>query len=579
MNLASASSSGGFMSIGRNINHERLDDLRRGRGPVQEHVIDEFVAGRLSRRDFIRKGSAMGLSMSLIGGILAACGSSGTSSSGSSPSPAGKAGATIKAGILTPVGAINPITINDQGGLELLGNIGEFLVFTDHSGIYHPWLATSWSSNSDASVWTFKIRQGVKFSNGNPMTVDDVVYSFQTQADPKSSGNALSQFGGFLTPDGVKKVDDQTVAFHLSAPNNGFVDSVSEDNYNMVVVPKGTDYGNYQKQPIGTGRFVMSSYSPSVGATLTRNPHYYGKAALPSKVEVTFYATEEPMASALQAGSIDAMDQFSVAGSPQLLTGGFNVISVRGAAQRQLSMRNDIKPFNNKLVRQAIALTLDRPGIVAALFKGQAVVGNDSPFAPNFASTNHTVPQRVKNIAKAKQLLAQAGVPNGFSTPLLTENIQEIPHFAQIIKQSAAQIGVTINLTIEAQSKYYGDGVVGKSDWLDGEMSLVDYGARSVPNLYLAAPLQSINTKKGTGAWNAARFNNPQYDKLSNQFIATVDLQSQKTLAGQIQQLLLDETPIIWAYFYNYLCATQKNVTGVYPTAQGQFFLWNAAKG
>src|SRR5262252_1586728 len=83
----------GLMGIGRNINHERLDDLRRGRGPVQEHIIDEYVAGRLSRRDFIRKGSAIGLSMGVIGGILAACGSSGTSSSGSTSAPAGKAGA------------------------------------------------------------------------------------------------------------------------------------------------------------------------------------------------------------------------------------------------------------------------------------------------------------------------------------------------------------------------------------------------------------------------------------------------------------------------------------------------------
>jgi peptide/nickel transport system substrate-binding protein len=566
------------MGIGRNINHERLDDLRRGRGPVQEHYIDEFVAGRMSRRDFIRKGSAMGLSMSVIGGILAACGSSGTSTSGSSPSATGKAGATIKAGIITPVGAINPITINDQGGLELLGNVGEFLVFTDHQGGYHPWLATTWSANSDASVWTFKIRQGVKFNDGTPMTVDDVVYSFQIQSNPKSAGNALSQFGGFLTPDGVKKVDNETVAFHLLAPNNGFVDAVSEDNYNMVVVPKGTDPTKYEQKFPGTGRFMMTSYTPNVGATYVRNPHYWGNKALPSKIDWTFYADEGPMAAALQAGSIDAMDQFSVATSPQLLTGGYNVIVVRGAPHRQLSMRNDIGPFKNKLVRQAIALTLDRPGIVAALFKGQAQVGNDSPFAPSFAATNKTVPQRTKDIAKAKQLLAQAGVPNGFSTPLLTEKIQEIPQFAQIIKQSAAQIGVTINLTIEAQSKYYGDGVVGKSDWLDGEMSLVDYGGRSVPNLYLAAPLQSINTKTGQGAWNAARFNNPTYDKLSKQFIATVDHQSQVQLAGQIQRLLLDETPIIWAYFYNFLSATQKNVTGVYTTQQGQFFLWNAAK-
>ena len=126
------------MGIGRNIDHGRLDDLRRGRGPVQEHIIDEFVGGRMSRRDFIRRGSAMGLSMSLIGGILAACGSSGTSSSGSSPAATGKAGATIKAGIIVPAAAINPITIADQGGLELIGNVGEFLVFTDHQNHYHP---------------------------------------------------------------------------------------------------------------------------------------------------------------------------------------------------------------------------------------------------------------------------------------------------------------------------------------------------------------------------------------------------------------------------------------------------------
>src|SRR5438552_2444869 len=179
MNLAPASSSGGFMGIGRDIDHERLDDLRRGRGPVQEHVIDEFVAGRLSRRDFIRKGSAIGLSMPLLGGILAACGSSGTSTSGSSSSAAGKAGATIKEG--------------------------------------------------------------------------------------------------------------------------SFVDAVSEDNYNMIIVPNNYDYGKYQTEFPGTGRFMKSSYTPNVGATYVRNPHYWGKKALPSQIDFTFYPDEAPMAAALSA--------------------------------------------------------------------------------------------------------------------------------------------------------------------------------------------------------------------------------------------------------------------------------------
>jgi peptide/nickel transport system substrate-binding protein len=109
-------------------------------------------------------------------------------------------------------------------------------------------------------------------------------------------------------------------------------------------------------------------------------------------------------------------------------------------------------------------------------------------------------------------------------------------------------------------------------------MSLVDYGHRSVPNVFLTAPLETTNAKTGTGPWNAAHFNNKQYDKLVGQYIASADLSTQRQLAGQIETLLLDQTPIIFGYFYNYLAATAKNVTGVYPTAIGHLFLYNAVK-
>jgi peptide/nickel transport system substrate-binding protein len=563
-------------SLGRamKVDHRRLDALRQGRGPIQEHVIDEFVAGRLSRRELLRRGTMIGLSLPLLGGILEACGA---------PSPGasalrGKPGATIRAGIIVPAAAINPITIADQGGAEMIDQVGEWLVFIDQQYHYHPWLATSWSPNADASVWTFKIRPGVKFNDGRPMTVDDIVYSFKTQSDPKSSSNALSVFAGTLVPDGVVKVDDSTVAFHLQAPDASFVDAVSPDNYNMMIVPNGYDYATYQKSFIGTGKFMMTSYTPNVGATFVRNPHYWGKPALPARLEFTFYPAEAARTAALEAGTIDCLDQFSVAVSPQLLTGGFHVIALKASTHRELSMRTDIPPFTSKYVRQAIAYTLDRPAIVTALFKGYGQVGNDSPFAPVFKATNTSVPQRTKNLKLAKELLARGGVPRGFSTPLVTEELQEMPEFAQIIKQSAAQIGVDVKLTVETTTKYYGQAVFGNSDWLDGEMSLVDYGARGLPNLFLQAPLQSINAKTGQGAWNAARFSNPAYDKLSKEFIAAADLTTQRRLAGEIESLLLGETPIIYAYFYDYLSATQKNVTGVYPLPIGELFLWNAAK-
>jgi len=573
------------------VNHRRLDRLRRGRGPVAEHVIDEFVAGNLPRREFLRRGTMIGLSLPILVAILDACASSSSgtstgkpkSSSGVMSGPAtgqGKPGATIRAGILAPAAAINPLTIADPGATQLLGQVGEWLAFTDQHFNYHPWLATSWSSNADATVWTFKLRNDVKFNNGKSMTADDVVYSFKTQSDPKNGGISLSVFGSVLVPDGVVKVADDTVAFHLESPNASFIDAVSPDNYNMVIVPDGFNYADFQKNMVGTGRFVNKSYSANQGATFARNAHYWGKPALPEKVEFTFYPEESPMTAALEGGSIDTNGGFSAHASPQLLNGSYNVIALRQSTHRELSMRNDISPFTNKYVRQAIALSLDRPAIVQALFKGYADVGNDSPFAPVFKAAvgPPSVPQRRQNLALARELLKKGGVGSGFRTPLLTEQFQEIPAFVQILKQAAARIGVDIELHVETQTKYFGESTIGKSDWLDGQMSYVAYGARGVPNLFLEAPLQSVDAKTGQGAWNAARFNSPAYDKLSKEFIAAADIATQRRLAKQIELLLLDETPIIYPYFYYGLTATQKNVHGVYPTSVAELYLWNAWK-
>lgn len=564
----------------RKIDHRRLGQLREDQGEIANHIIDEFAAGRLSRRDFVRRGTVVGISVPLLGSILAACGSSGSSSSpsGGSSSAAGAPGAVIKAGIVTPTGAINPVTVADQGGLDMLGQTGEYLCLSTQTLTLKPVLATSWTPNSKADVWTFKIRQNVKFHNGQALTADDVVYTYQLHTNPKGEANALSAFGGVLTPAGVKKVDDFTVEFHLSAPNGNFPYLTSSDNYNMIILPKGYDPAKWQSTFLGTGPFKLGSYTPKSGATFTRNESYWGKKALPSSTQFTFYDTQNPMILGLTGGTIDVVGQFAVAGAQELLTGSYNIIKLKSSAHRQLSMRNDKAPFTDPRVRQAIALTLDRPAIVKALFQGFADVGNDSPFAPVYPSTNTSVAQRTKDIAKAKSLLAAAGHGSGFSTQLVTENFVEIPQYAQIVAQSAKEIGVTIGLKVESSSQYYGKATFGNSDWLDATMSLVDYGHRGVPNVFLTSPLETYNAKTGTGTWNAAHFANAQYDKLVAQFIASSDLGTQKTLAGQIETLLLAQTPIIFGYFYNYLTATTKGVTGVYPTAVGHLFLYDAAK-
>jgi peptide/nickel transport system substrate-binding protein len=565
-----------------NADNRRLDRARDGQGAIENHVIDEFVAGRLSRRDFLRRGTVVGISLPVLGAVLAACGSSSPSatspSTGSSSAPAGQAGATIKAGIITPAAAINPVTIADQGGLDMLGQTGEYLCFSDQHLKLQPRLAESWKPNSTADMWTFKIRQGVKFHDGAALTADDVVYTYQLQSDPKKGGNALSAFGGVLTPDGVKKVDDFTVEFHLAAPNGNFPYLTSSDNYNMIILPKGYDPTKWESTFIGTGPFKLKSYTAKQGATFVQNESYWGTKALPASTVFTFYDTQTPQILALTGGNIDVVGQFSVSGGEQLLNNdAYNVIRLKSAAHRELSMRCDQAPFTDPRVRQAIALSLDRPAIVKALFKGYADVGNDSPFAPVFPSTNTSIAQRAQDIAKAKSLLSAAG-HSSFSAQLIGNDVLEISNYAQIVAQSAQAIGAKINVKMEATGAYYGKATFGNSDWLDAQMSLVDYGHRSVPNVFLTAPLETTNAKKGTGPWNAAHFNNAQYDKLVAKYVAAVDLSSQRQLAGQIETLLLEQTPIIFGYFYNYLTATAKNVQGAFATPIGHIFLYQATK-
>ncbi len=567
--------------------HRKLDEIRDARSELENHYIDELVAGRLNRRQFMRKGAVIGMSTGLMGAILAACGGAnkvGTTAASSSASAGGGAtstssaaatkGGTLKLAQETPATAINPLIVDDAGGLNMLAQTGEFLTF-DNNLLLHlePMLATKWTPSKAGKVWTFALRPNVKFHDGSPMTADDVVYTFQQLSDPKNASNALSSFAGVLKPDGVVKVDANTVAFHLEGANGNFPYLVSNDNYNAIIVPKGTDYAKWSKTFIGTGAFKLQSYTTNVGANFTANADYWGGAPNLDAAQYTFYSSQQPQILALQGGTVDVIVQFVVQGAQALLSGGqYNIIKLKSSLHRELSMRNDQAPFNDKRVRQAMALCLDRPGMVQALLQGLGQVGNDSPFAPKFPSTNTSVPQRTQDLTKAKQLLQAAGHGSGFSTQLATEQYEEVPQLAQVIAEAATKIGVKINLKVETQANYYGKATFGNSDWLDATMSLVDYGDRGVPNVFLDAPLLS------SGTWNAAHFKNPTYDNLVKQYTAAVDLQSQRSIAGKIQTLLLDETPLIIPYFLDGLTASTQSVKGLNPTATAAMFLHGASK-
>jgi peptide/nickel transport system substrate-binding protein len=551
----------------------RLDQLRAGRSEVENHYIDELLAGRLDRRGFLRRGAVIGMSSGLMATILEACGGANNPSPANSTSSGGgpKRGGTLKLALLAPGAAINPLTTNDTGNV-MLTQTGEYLAYDNNLALrLEPMLATSWSHNGDGTVWTFKLRKGVKFHNGATMTADDVVWTFQQNCDPHNAANALSTFQGLLTPSGVVKVDPYTVEFHLESANGNFPYLVSSDNYNTIIVPKGTDFSKWQNTFVGTGPFKLQRYTQNVSATFVRNPDWWGGGAYLDGTTFSFYNDAQSQVLGLQGGQVDVIVQFAAsAGQALLKDPSYTIVHYQASVHRELSLRNDRPPFNDPRVRRAVALTLDRPAMINSLLKGFGQLGNDNPFAPQFVSRDPSVPQRQRNVAQAKQLMAAAGHSGGVRAPLYTEINQEMPLLAQVIKGYAADAGITFDLTVETQDAYFGKSTFGNSDWLDGEASLVDYGSRGVPNVFLQAPLESH------GVWNAARFNNPTYDRLVKQYISALDLQAQRRIAGQIERLLLEETPIVIPYWLNGLTATTTKVHGVEPTALPQIFLGKA---
>jgi peptide/nickel transport system substrate-binding protein len=535
--------------------HDRfLSDLRRRFSDAENDLMDNLLAGRVDRRGFLAHGTRLGLSLPLLGGIAGAVGLAAETRPARA---AGPSGGTLRVATTLPTGAIDPITIADQGGLFMLGQAGEFLIKLRPDYTLEPVLAVSWSPNTDGSVWTFKLRPGVKFTNGEPFNADAVVTSVERLVNPKNSSNALSAFKGVLSPGASHKIDDLTVAFTLDAPNGNFPYVLSSDNYNLVMLPASYT-GNYEQSFVGTGPFKIDKYIPKVGASFVRNEAYWGPKALLDRVEFTFFSDMAPQVLALQGGDVDMLAQMTVADGRAILGNPkFKVISCKSSAHEQVHMQCDAGPFKDKRVRQALALAINRKALVKGLFQGHADVGNDSPFCKAFPSSDLSVPQREQDLKKARDLLEQAGVGGGFSVTLTTEQFLEIPDYAVLIQSFAKKIGIEINLHIESQDAYYGKAVPGQSDWLDVPLGITDYGNRGVPNVFLNAPL----TSKGT--WNAARFHNPTYDGLVVDYVKALDLTGQRAVSGKIEELLLDETPVIFGYFYNFLYATSKAVSGL----------------
>jgi peptide/nickel transport system substrate-binding protein len=535
----------------------------------QNVVVDDLLAGEVDRAGFIRRATMFGLSVPAISAALLAAGEAPVAFA---QETRGKAGGRLRVG-LTPIpkGNLEPWTYQETVALQLGGISGEFLVRNKNDLTLVPELAVSWKPDATGKTWVYKLRQGVKFANGKPMTADDVIATYKTLLTSPDS-QAASAFSGVLSFAGVSKVDDYTIRFSLDSPTGNFPYLTSSTTYQAIILPR--DYaGPFEKTPQTTGAFNLVAYTAGVSARYERNPNWWGGTPPLEGIDCTL-GEGTAIINALLGGQVDLIQGIIYGGGSRALFNNPNVqlFKARGATHREVPMNVNDGVLKDKRVRRAIALTLNRPQIVKTLFNNLADIGNDSPFAPVYPSTAK-VPQRHQDIRQAKALIAAAGLSKGWKTKLVTYQTGELPALAQIIKQAAKSIGGNIDLKILTGTQYY-DGKPTTTPWLNEPMTITDWGHRGVPNVLLNAALTSKAVPSAkAGTWNAAHFKNKKYDALVKSYSAALGLADQRKYARQIELLLLDQTPIIFPYFYNSIDAGSPKLKGYAVDQLGEIYL------
>jgi peptide/nickel transport system substrate-binding protein len=531
------------------------------------HLIDMVKSGRMTRRQLLVRASVFGLSATAAGHLLTACGGDGDGGSASpaasgSGAPAPVMGGTLKVAIAPSLTDLDPVTIYDTGGVTLIQQFCEYLMNLNDDFSLRPVLAESWAPNEKGDVWTFKLRQGVQFSDGSPFEAEDVVASIERLVDPNSGSGALAAFQGILSPGGTEKVDQYTVAFDLDKPFADFPYLVCQSSYNAVMLPR-TYEGDWVKNPVGTGPWVLKDYTAKQRCTATKNPTYWGKdaqgRALPYLDQVDFVMIEEEAAQVLQlqSGAIDLQAETTFQGSQSLFADpNLKVLVFKSPGIRELFFNTTKDPWTDYRVRQALALCLDRPAINESLYDGRGTLGYDSFFNPQVYPAMPPNVVRSQDYAKAKQLLSDAGYADGVTVTLSAMKYLETPQYAQLIQQQCKPGGITVDIEIVDYNAWYAGGPE-DAPWLNAAFGVVEWAARPTPAVYVQAMLLPES------AWNSSHWDDEQFARTFNQYVATVDEASRLDLATQLSQIQQDQTPIVISFFVSQLRTMKKNVFGV----------------
>lgn len=427
------------------------------------------------------------------------------------------------------------------------------MIFSNLTRVSHelkpePQLAHKWETNEAGDEWTFHLVKNAKFHNGRPVTAADVKFSIDRILDPATASKGAKALGPI---EDVIVKDDHTVVFKLSGPyadlalqlGNTFSRIIAKENVEEVA-----------NKPIGSGPFILKEYVPGNKAILVKNPDYF-EEGLPYLDEVHQIYIKEYAAqvSALKTGEIDIMYFAPPEIIPELEADpNIEVKVVPAPSFQPLLMWGGVKPWDDVRVRQAFRYAMDREAMMVAATGGLGVLGNDSPVGPANPYYNENLPQRKKDVAKAKKLLAEAGYPDGIDITLYTSTQRPgLEPAAVVAQQTLAESGFRVKIeSVEIRRLYK-------------EIIPNPQAMATTHNNWFGRPTidESLTPFYYTNSnWNYTKYSNPEVDRLLDEARAKTTFEERKPLYDRVQEILYNEGPDVVAYFKNYVSANRKEV-------------------
>jgi peptide/nickel transport system substrate-binding protein len=509
------------------------------------HLLKRAAKGLISRREFVGRAGALGVSAAMAGTLLT------TAAKAEEPKKGGILRAGMQGGEST--NSLDPALAASEVPFAVNMLWGEMLVDVNEHGEIVPRIAEEVSSNADATEWKFKIRQGVKFHDGSVLTPDDVVATLKRHTDEKSQSGALGIVQGIKE----MKVDGDSVVLTLAAANADLPFLMAD--YHLVIQPGGgvdkPDAG------IGAGPYKVVTNEPGVRHVFEKFADYWDPTmGHADQVEIIVINDNTARTAALQAGQVHMINRVDPK-IVELLKGapGMSIEAVAGRGHYVFIMHCDKAPFDNNDLRMALKLSINRKEMVEKILGGLGSVGNDFPINAAYPLFDDTIPQREYDPAAAAEAYKKSG--HDGSPIVLQVAAGAFPgaiEAAQLFQQSANAAGIPLEIKREPDDGYW------SNVWNVAPFCASYWGGRPVQDqMYSTAYLS-------TADWNDTKFKDPHFDELLVSARGELDATKRKAEYSEMANILRDTGGLILPMFNDFVEAKREEVAGWVADPNGE---------